>query len=61
MSSPASGDRARVTVWVALPPEQAFRHGKTGADFSREIGLWWDGLLSALRLRCEQASGPSRS
>jgi hypothetical protein len=36
------------------------RHGRTGADFSREIGLWWGGLLSALRLRCQQVGDAGR-
>jgi uncharacterized protein YndB with AHSA1/START domain len=36
MSPPtAPGDRARVTVGVAVPPEQAFR------IFTEEIELWW--------------------
>jgi len=53
-----SGDRARVTVSVAVPPHEAFRlftdeiglwwrRGKAGAEFSRELGLWWADLLQA--------------
>lgn len=35
MSGTPSGDRARVTVGVALPPDRAFR------VFTEEIELWW--------------------
>ena len=35
MNNPMAGDRARVTVGVALPLEQAFR------IFTEEIELWW--------------------
>ena len=50
----ASGTRVTVTHsgWAAIRQDHPVRHGKTGADFSREIGLWWGGLLSALRVRC---------
>lgn len=37
------GDRARVSAMVAVPPAQAFD------IFTRETGLWWGDLLSALR------------
>lgn len=49
-----SENGTRVTVthtgWAAIRDDHPVRHGKTGADFSREIGLWWGGLLSALRV-----------
>jgi hypothetical protein len=39
--------------WAALRPDHPVRHGKVGAEHSREVGLWWGALLAALRLRCE--------
>jgi uncharacterized protein YndB with AHSA1/START domain len=58
----ASGTRVTVTHsgWAAIRPDHPVRHGRTGADFSREIGLWWGGLLSALRLRCQQVGDAGR-
>jgi len=57
-------DGTRVTVthrgWAAIRPDHPVRHGKTGADFSREIGLWWGALLAAWRLRCVQRDPPAR-
>ncbi|MGC4094138.1 MAG: SRPBCC domain-containing protein [Polyangiaceae bacterium] len=48
-----SGDGTRVTLrhsgWSSLPDDHPVRHGKLGAEFIREIGLWWGALLSALR------------
>lgn len=48
-----SGDGTLVTVrhsgWSALPPDHPARHGKLGAAFSREIGLWWGSLMTSLR------------
>jgi hypothetical protein len=35
--------------WSALPDDHPARHGAVGAAFIRNIGLWWGGLLTALR------------
>jgi uncharacterized protein YndB with AHSA1/START domain len=47
------GEGTMVTVrhrgWSALPDDHPARHGLTGAAFSRHIGLWWGGLMTALR------------
>jgi hypothetical protein len=40
--------------WSALPPDHPVRHGLTGAEFSRMIGLWWGDLMASLR---EHAAG----
>jgi uncharacterized protein YndB with AHSA1/START domain len=51
----AQRDGTLVTVrhsgWSSLPDEHPARHGRTGADFARAMGLWWGELLSALRER----------
>lgn len=48
-----SGDGTLVRVehrgWSALPDDHPARHGKTGREFSRMIGLWWGDLMSSLR------------
>ena len=48
-----SGEGTMVTVvhagWSALPPDHPARHGQVGADFSRMIGMWWGGLMTAFR------------
>jgi uncharacterized protein YndB with AHSA1/START domain len=56
----ASGTRVTVTHsgWAAIRADHPVRHGRTGADFSREIGLWWGGLLSSWRLRCAASNNP---
>jgi len=50
----ASGTRVTVTHsgWAALRADHPVRHGKVGAEHSREVGLWWGALLSAWRLHC---------
>jgi uncharacterized protein YndB with AHSA1/START domain len=35
--------------WAALRPDHPARHGLAGAEYSRELGLWWGQLLSSLR------------
>jgi uncharacterized protein YndB with AHSA1/START domain len=49
----AHGDGTLVTVrhsgWSSLPDDHPARHGHVGAAFSRFIGLWWGGLMTALR------------
>jgi uncharacterized protein YndB with AHSA1/START domain len=54
----ASGTRVTVTHsgWAAIRADHPVRHGRTGADFSREIGLWWGALLASWRVRCAAAS-----
>ncbi|MBE7417228.1 MAG: SRPBCC domain-containing protein [Ideonella sp.] len=49
--SPA-GTRVTVTHrgWAAIRADHPVRHGRVGPEFSREIGLWWGALLSALRV-----------
>jgi uncharacterized protein YndB with AHSA1/START domain len=48
-----SGEGTLVRVehsgWSSLPDDHPARHGKTGADFARQLGLWWGDLMSALR------------
>jgi hypothetical protein len=55
-------DGTRVTVthsgWAAIRPDHPARHGRTGPEFSRELGLWWGELLSGWRRRC--AAAPPR-
>lgn len=50
----AQGTRVTVTHrgFAALRPDHPVRHGKTGADFSREMGLWWGDLMRAWWLHC---------
>ena len=50
----ASGTRVTVTHsgWAALRPDHPARHGKVGAEHSREVGLWWGALPVAWRLHC---------
>jgi hypothetical protein len=49
----AIGRGTNVTVehrgWSALPDDHPARHGKTGADFSRMLGMWWGELMTSLR------------
>ena len=56
----ANGTRVTVTHsgWAALRPEHPARHGKVGAEHSREVGLWWGALLSAWRLHCVPPADP---
>ncbi len=35
--------------WSALRDDHPVRHGLTGAEFSRMIGMWWADLISSLR------------
>lgn len=46
-------DGTLVTVrhsgWSALPDDHPARHGLVGVAFSRHIGQWWSGLMTALR------------
>lgn len=35
--------------WSALRDDHPARHGLVGPAFSRMIGLWWGGLMTALR------------
>ncbi len=35
--------------WATLRPDHPARHGLTGTDHSRQLGLWWGQLLSSLR------------
>lgn len=47
------GEGTRVTLrhsgWAGLRDDHPVRHGKVGAEFIREIGMWWAALLSGLR------------
>jgi uncharacterized protein YndB with AHSA1/START domain len=54
----ANGTRVTVTHsgWAALRPDHPARHGKLGAEHSREVGLWWGALLAAWRLHCTPPS-----
>lgn len=51
-----AGDGTRVTVthsgFAALRPDHPVRHGRAGAAFSREMGLWWGDLMRAWWLHC---------
>lgn len=55
-------DGTRVTVthsgFAALRPDHPVRHGKSGAEFSREIGLWWGDLMRAWWLHCRDRPQP---
>jgi uncharacterized protein YndB with AHSA1/START domain len=56
------GSGTQVTVqhrgWASLRPDHPARHGLEGAAISRMIGLWWGGLMSALReFIAEQSAG----
>jgi uncharacterized protein YndB with AHSA1/START domain len=48
-----TGDGTTVTVvhrgWAALPDDHPARHGRTGTDFTRTMGMWWGALLTSLR------------
>ncbi len=52
----ASGTRVTVrhSGWSALGEGHPARHGLTGRDFSRMIGLWWAGLMTSLREHAEK-------
>lgn len=56
----AGGTRVTVTHsgWAAIRADHPVRHGLGGPEFSREIGLWWGGLLSSWRVRCGAAGAP---
>lgn len=55
-------DGTLVTVvhrgWAALRDDHPARHGRTGAAMSRQVGLWWGQLLTALRehVNCRSTS-----
>jgi uncharacterized protein YndB with AHSA1/START domain len=53
VSFQASGGGTLVTVrhsgWSALREGHPARHGLTGREFSRMIGMWWSELLTSLR------------
>ena len=53
-----SRDGTLVTVrhrgFAALREGHPVRHGLAGADFSRTMGLWWGGLMTALREHVER-------
>jgi uncharacterized protein YndB with AHSA1/START domain len=42
--------------FAALRTDHPVRHGKAGADFSRQLGLWWGDLLRAWRQHCATAA-----
>jgi uncharacterized protein YndB with AHSA1/START domain len=48
-----SGEGTLVTVehggWSTLPEDHPARHGLSGRDFSRMIGMWWGELLTSMR------------
>jgi hypothetical protein len=46
-----SGTRVTVhhTGWASLPPDHPVRHRQSVPAFIRGTGLWWGGLLTALR------------
>jgi uncharacterized protein YndB with AHSA1/START domain len=48
-----SGRGTNVTVvhsgWSSLPDDHPARHGKTGAEFARFVGMWWSELMTSLR------------
>lgn len=56
------GEGTLVTVrhhgWSAIRPDHPARHGLVGAAFSREIGLWWGDLLTALREHVDSRLAP---
>lgn len=47
------GDGTLVTVrhggWRSIPDDHPARHGLVGVAFVRHIGMWWSGLMTALR------------
>lgn len=49
----AQRDGTLVTVehrgWSTLPADHPVRHGQAPAAFIGELGMWWGGLLTALR------------
>lgn len=49
----AAGDGTLVTVrhrgFEALRDDHPVRHGRVGAAFARELGLWWGAQMAALR------------
>lgn len=58
-TSMGDGTMVRVehTGWSTLPDDHPARHGLTGADFSRMIGMWWGDLLTSLREHAATTSG----
>lgn len=47
----ASGTLVTVTHrgWAAIREDHPARHGLQGADFSRNLGLWWGDQMTSLR------------
>ncbi len=41
--------RVEHSGWNTLPDDHPARHGLTGAEFSRMIGMWWGDLARSLR------------
>lgn len=54
----AGGTQVTVTHggFSSLRPDHPVRHGRAGADFSRELGRWWADLLRAWQLQCRAPS-----
>lgn len=52
----ASGTLVTVTHsgFASLRPDHPVRHGRTGAEFSRELGLWWAEALRAWQQHCRR-------
>ena len=62
----SSGTLVTVTHagWSKLRSDHPVRHGQAGAAFVRERGLWWGGLMTALREHIEHkdpAAGSDRA
>ena len=53
-------DGTTVTVrhsgWSVLPADHPARHGLTGRDFSRMMGMWWGELMTSLREHVSERS-----
>lgn len=53
VSFEAMGRGTNVTVehrgWSTLPDDHPAKHGKVGAAFARELGMWWGELMTSLR------------
>src|SRR5262249_17372815 len=45
------GTRVKLTHrgWASLPTDHPVRHGTTGTEFARMIGLWWGDLMTSYR------------
>jgi uncharacterized protein YndB with AHSA1/START domain len=51
----ASGTLVTVTHsgFSRLRPDHPARHGRKEAEFVREMGMWWGGLMTSLREHCQ--------